>query len=492
MPATPARPRSRGARASACALFAAVALAPVVPAAAQLLGLETLGDVSELLQNAGNRLATEGRAVPAGAADAGLTGRALNAWDLQAFDGKVYLGGGDTTSNPGPLNLWAFDLALGAFPDAPEAVVEAEAIENFRVFGGTLYVPNSDPTAGDGVRYLRRGPGDAGFASVRADGIRLAHTRDLVVLGDGAIVAVGNHREVTATGGSLNSPEAIAASRDGPSAAVSADGGATWSPAVDPTQIGPLGNWYYSAFAYGGRVFATTLAMRTNGTFQRFEPLVEFDPEAASFVRSGVALVPPEGEEPELRPGAVPADRFYAPPAAEADRLQDPATGERALGVVPLVRASVELDGVLVYAMATHSPFPPTRKRFYRNTLGLFTKKSLDADPVPVVFPARGAVGEDVLLQDNAVLALANRRRPDGSYDVYVYRSAEPTSGVWSEVLRFRSENLARSFEFAGGAFFFGLGFDGLLDEPDPASDRSPGTLLYVVVDRTGEGRNAR
>lgn len=478
MPALPPRSAHR-------LVGVAIALAAAASARAQLLGTESLGDVTGLLRNAGNRLVTHGRALPGEGRSAGLTGRALNVWDLQAFDGKVYLGGGDSTANPGPLNLWAFDLAAWELPARPEAVVEAEAIENFRVFGGTLYVPNSDPTEGNGVRYLRRGPGDAAFSRVRDDGIALQHVRDLVVLDDGTLIAVGNHQGIDTT---ATSAGAIARSEDGPSAAVSTDGGRSFVPGVDPTRIGPLGNWYYSAFGYGGRVFATTLALRTNGDFQPFEPLVEFDREAGRFVRSGLTAGPGEG----LRPGAVPADRFYAPPADKADRLQDPETGERALGVTPLVRASVEFEGDLVYALATYSSFPGTYARFYRNTLGMRVKESVESDPAVVRFPAEGAVGEDVLLADGGVLALANRRRPDGTYDVFVYRSADPSAGVWAELLRFRSENLARSFEFAGGAFFFGLGFDGLLDEPDPASAQAPGTLLYVVVDRAGTGRNAR
>ena len=40
----------------------------------------------------------------------GLTGRALNVWDLQVFDGKVYIAGGSTVSNSGPIKVFAYNL----------------------------------------------------------------------------------------------------------------------------------------------------------------------------------------------------------------------------------------------------------------------------------------------------------------------------------------------------------------------------------------------
>ena len=453
-------------------LAAAVASVPAVAGAGA-------GDVTDRLRNAGNKLATAGR--PEGLVGSsgdpiptGLTGRALNVWDLQAFDGKVYLGGGNTTTNPGPLNVWAYDVAGGGFGASPEAVSRNEAIENFRVLGGDLYLPYSDPDQppGDGVYFQRRRPGEAGFTEVGDRSVRLAHVRDMVRLGDGTILAVGNSRNVTIDN---QTAEAIAASTDGASAAVSRDGGASFTAAVDPTQINPYGNWYYSAFTYDGRAFATGLSLQTSGNFQAFEPIVEFDPVLGRFVGSNDG--PTGGAAP--RPGAVRGTDFFVAPDDPADRLQDPRTGEQAFGVVAFVRESVEFDGQLVYALATHSPFTGTTRRdFYRNSLDFLVKTSVDSAPIDVVFPDAQALGEDVLLGDGGVYALANRRDDDGTYRVYVYFSTDPAAGAWDEVLTFASDNLARSFEVVDDTFYFGLGYDELAG--DAVGDA--GALLSVQV----------
>ncbi|MFM2311641.1 MAG: hypothetical protein RLZZ04_917 [Cyanobacteriota bacterium] len=38
----------------------------------------------------------------------GKKGRALNVWDLQAFNGKIYLGGGSSVENAGPITNFIF------------------------------------------------------------------------------------------------------------------------------------------------------------------------------------------------------------------------------------------------------------------------------------------------------------------------------------------------------------------------------------------------
>ncbi|MFC1610140.1 hypothetical protein ACFL6C_04230 [Myxococcota bacterium] len=45
---------------------------------------------------------------------------ARNVWDLHAFDGRIYIGSGNSSnigpdSNAGPVEVWAYDTALGGF-----------------------------------------------------------------------------------------------------------------------------------------------------------------------------------------------------------------------------------------------------------------------------------------------------------------------------------------------------------------------------------------
>ncbi len=80
-------------------------------------------------------------------ADDGKRGRARNIWDLEAYNGRIYLGGGSTVENAGPVSVWAYDPATASFHNA--YTVPEEAIELFRVFDADLYIPAADPTSGD-------------------------------------------------------------------------------------------------------------------------------------------------------------------------------------------------------------------------------------------------------------------------------------------------------------------------------------------------------
>ena len=79
-----------------------------------------------------------------------------------------------------------------------------------------------------------------------------------------------------------------------------------------------------------------------------------------------------------------------------------------------------------------------------------------------VQFPAPGAIGEDLLVMDNQIYALANEKISPTQFKVYGYVATQPTenSSSWTEVLHFSSENMARSFEYQDGYFYFGLGYN--------------------------------
>ena len=99
-----------------------------------LAGLVQAVDITDRLVDLGNK-----------PAEAGQRGDSRNVWDLQAFDGKIYIGMGSTVADSGPVPVWAFDHAAGAWDDAPETQVNQEAIELYRVIDGRLYIPAADP-----------------------------------------------------------------------------------------------------------------------------------------------------------------------------------------------------------------------------------------------------------------------------------------------------------------------------------------------------------
>lgn len=68
---------------------------------------------------------------------------ARSIWDLQSFEGRVYLGAGDRWNNSGATTVYSFA------PGTPtsfqvELVVDEEMVERFRVYDGRLYIPGTD------------------------------------------------------------------------------------------------------------------------------------------------------------------------------------------------------------------------------------------------------------------------------------------------------------------------------------------------------------
>lgn len=73
---------------------------------------------------------------------------ARNVWDLQAYDGRLYIGGGNSSNlgparNAGPVPLMSWDPVAKRF--LREFVVDDEQIDVYYVFGQRLYTPGHDP-----------------------------------------------------------------------------------------------------------------------------------------------------------------------------------------------------------------------------------------------------------------------------------------------------------------------------------------------------------
>jgi hypothetical protein len=73
---------------------------------------------------------------------------ARSAWDMEYYDGKIYIGTGDYWNNStsrigGKLNVWTM-AANETF--AKEYAVDEEMIARFRQYDGKLFIPGSDPT----------------------------------------------------------------------------------------------------------------------------------------------------------------------------------------------------------------------------------------------------------------------------------------------------------------------------------------------------------
>ncbi len=93
-------------------------------------------DLSDRVEKLGNPLA---KRYP----DASTFHYARTISDLQAFDGKLYVGHGDIVLNSGPTDIWYYDLHKKAF--VKQGQIEDEAADHYRIINGRLYLPGMDP-----------------------------------------------------------------------------------------------------------------------------------------------------------------------------------------------------------------------------------------------------------------------------------------------------------------------------------------------------------
>ncbi|MDR1671671.1 MAG: hypothetical protein LBR57_04035 [Alistipes sp.] len=105
---------------------------------------QPLGDVSAIIETLGNPLRER-------YADNTQWVFARNVWDMHAFAGKIYFGGGNSNNEPpavnaGPADLWALDPATRQF--TKEYTVNEEQIHLLRDFDDQLYIPGHDSREG--------------------------------------------------------------------------------------------------------------------------------------------------------------------------------------------------------------------------------------------------------------------------------------------------------------------------------------------------------
>ena len=117
---------------------------------------------------------------------------ARSLWDLQAYDGRLYLGYGDAIVNTGPTDVLAFDPTTGDV--AHEVMLPEEAITRYRVLDGQLVVPGVDAhDSDDGYVYMRT----AGQWRQRVIP-QAVHVEDVAQHGDELCAAVQDRTEAAA------------------------------------------------------------------------------------------------------------------------------------------------------------------------------------------------------------------------------------------------------------------------------------------------------
>lgn len=364
------------------------------------------------LVSLGNPLAQEGKQE-----------RALNVWDLQVFDEKVYLAGGDTTTNAGPVGVWAYDPKQQTF--IKEYTVPEEAIEHYRLFDNQLYIPAADPRKGDSNKFYRKSPGGE-WQKFASNEVELAHVRDIIASEEGDILMAGNHRR-------LKTPEY-------PSTAITTDDGVSFQGAgVTNLDAAPFlamdFNWFFSLFEYQQQIYATSGLL--NSKYDNYGSISLYNPEAKSFA------VATDLYSSEFIPQRI-IRRSKQADAPIVYRLWHP----------------IEFQDYLFYPARSYSYATDNYRQAYMNSLGFFYKQDIGKRPKKVKLPRR-AVGEDLLIINNELYVLANRALKDGKYKISVFKTNRAGKRIrWRKVLQFSSSNKARSFEYLDNKFYFGLGQD--------------------------------
>ena len=357
-------------------------------------------------------------------ADDGHSDRALNIWDLQAFGGKIYLGGGSTVTNPGPINVWAYNPASSNF--TKEYTVEEEAIEHYRVFDDWLYIPAADPTQGDRNKFYSKEI-NGRWQKYASPVVKLAHVRDLIKTDNNDVLMVGNNRQPYKPN-SVGTTIAIE-TNDG----LSFRAGGVENVLVEGQVLADF-NWFFSVFRYQNRIFATNASLRDSASFPG--SIAQYNPQGDRFEL-----------QDDLQQEFIPQKLFARGGKYGSQTIYRPWN-------------PVEYQGYLIYPVRSYSTNSSNYHQGYMNSIGFFYKSAMGESPQEVKLP-RKALGEDVLVVDNELYVLANKKRRDDKFIVYVYKTDRLDRRIkWQRVVKFKSNNKARSFEYLYGTFYFGLGQD--------------------------------
>jgi len=377
-----------------------------------------------------------------------LSGREQSVWDLQAFEGKIYLGSGNTTTNPGRNDIWSYDPIADSF-DNELAAIDSEAIENFRVVDGRLYVPAADPVSGDSTKYYFRDPG--GGWQTASSSLIMAHIRDVSGVGSGKLIGVGNSRSPE------SQPGLVRSTVDGASFN-RASSNNPWDGAIRD-------DMYYSILQYAGETIVTS------GYFdfyrhQFFYPGEQFPDGFILTEVTGLGRYDPSANHVTFATGFTEeqADSYlddsdFLPPEPP-DHL--PAETDR---YFVRFSSTAQHDEVLAYVLRCYSIYDsPTDyyRQIYMRDAGLYAKTQLEGPPVAVVFPdAPNAVAADLLLLGETFYAVANEKLSGGGFKVHVFSTETPQqSSSWERRFAFETNGRIKSFEYLGGYFYFGVGAD--------------------------------
>lgn len=357
---------------------------------------------------------------------------ARNPWDLQAFNGRLYLGGGNSsnkgpTQNAGPVPILALDPDTGQV--LREGQVDEEQIDRYRAFNNQLFIPGHDPTESWKLGNFYRRQEDNAWRKFRTIPEAL-HTYDLAWHGGRMYAGLGTKK--------------------GAAVAVSADEGASW-------ELQRLGrNRVYTFMAVESSLYAVK-GIPTAGQIAKARREKEKTLYGVAELRTDGTFAP----RPDLSEAVLFPDGF--------------GLEERMKKIVRLVTVDNSLLYIGAYVHNDHQFLP----------FGLFLARSLKENRVAVqriCLPLQYRPW-DILLDGEYVYLLVEQEGGSGGKTaVRVLRARQENLSEWEEYLHFAAPTFARSFEIIGENFYFGLGSE--INDADHWQPRElkpeTGTLLRV------------
>ncbi len=354
---------------------------------------------------------------------------ARNIWDMKAFQGKIYLGSGNSANdgpapNAGPIDIWYFDPKLSTFVN--EGEVNDEQIDVFKVIGDQLFIPGHDAAAPDNWDYGNYYQlADKRWLKHRSIP-RGIHVYDIAEYKGELVATLGSHDYY----GGLS---------------ISKDKGGTWT--TYPTGFFRL----FTLFEFDDVLYVSSLFKN--------EKLIQ-----------GIQKNWPEHED------LIPVSLYrYHEGVIQATALgiQDFFPGWELRAVKLRLPTHYKNSFVYIGARPSNDHQYAEQQLFSMENIGEGRRVSLPKNANP----------QDMLVDNDRLLLLSTEKSTGRwAYKLTVYETYD--LNTWVPLIRFDADTLSRSFEYLHGCFYFGMGSDVReTGEWWPKWDLSPLTGSVLVSD---------
>ena len=387
-------------------------------------------NIASLMGDASDRIVYHGN-IPK---KEGMVDLERNIWDLQVYENEIYIGYGNTTTNPGPLNLYSFNPTTNKF--SFEIKLPTEGIERIKIINEKLFIPNSDPKASNQHKYYFK---DDGVWTLISKLPNVVHIRDMAYF-ENEYYLIGN----------TNCPSSK--TPDCAGLLKQSNTNANFENDLIEDELllaNPYNNARWNWF-FGMLEMDDKLIMPNAMLTESYHPNLIIKDAEFFVAENGVV------KWSAFMPQSTRLKHFQFYPVDTSVTVAD--TFLTKISIRPF--ESFNFNNDLLYTTRSYSPYDWYYHEHYNNSKGLIYKDALLTEAKHVVFPEANAIGEDLFIFNSEIYAVANKHISNNTKIVYVYKSIDPSEdpNAWEEVLHFTASNIARSVEYLNGRLYFGLG----------------------------------